>query len=69
MGPRSRERATDLWMALTACNALLREARETGFVQPEGWTVEELEQLVDDLAWQYVEETDGFADPRRSGSS
>ena len=68
MGPGSRERATDLWMALTACNALLRDARKTGFVEPEGWTIQELEQLVDDLARQYVEETEEFADPRRSGS-
>jgi len=52
------------WMALVACNDLLREARETGFAQPEGWTIEKLEHLIDNLMRQYVEETGGFADPR-----
>jgi hypothetical protein len=63
-GGLSRERAEDLWVAVAACNDLLREARETGFVQPGGWTLEELESLVEDLTKQYVEETGTFADPR-----
>ena len=63
-GEASRERATDLWMALTACNELLQDARNGGVVQPEGWTIEELERLVEDLTRQYVEETGHFADPR-----
>ena len=51
-------------MAVTACNDLLREAGETGYLQPEGWTVDELERLVDDLTRQYVDETRDLADPR-----
>ena len=62
----SRERATDLWMAVAASNSLLQQARTTGVVEPEGWTIEELERLVDDLTRQYLLETFGFADPRGS---
>lgn len=65
MDESRRERATNLWMALEACNSLLHEAHETGFVEPEGWTIQELETLVDDLATRYVDETIDFADPRR----
>ena len=66
MGEESaRERAANLWMAVSASNELLREARASGVVEPEGWTVEELEELVDDLTRQYVSETFGFADPRK----
>lgn len=59
-----RERATNLWMALEACNRLLREARASGVVEPEGWTMGELEELVESLSVEYVRQTEGFADPR-----
>ena len=59
-----RERATNLWMAVSASSELLREARASGVVEPEGWTIAELEELVESLTRQYVEETFGFADPR-----
>ena len=64
MGDISRKRAEDLWMAVAACDDLLREARETRSVQPERWTLEELESLLENLTEQYVEKT-GDARPRR----
>lgn len=33
----TRERAIHLWLGVTAAHRLLHDARETGFVQPEGW--------------------------------
>ncbi len=60
----AHERAANLWMAVSASNALLRDARATGVVEPEGWTIEELEELVEALTQQYVAETFRFADPR-----
>ena len=62
----ARERATNLWMAVAASNDLLRQARASGVVEPEGWTIEELEELVEDLMRQYLVETFGFADPREA---
>ena len=59
-----RERASNLWMALEASNALLQEVRTGGVVEPDGWTIEELERLVDDLTRAYVAEMGDFADPR-----
>ncbi|MBW3593085.1 MAG: hypothetical protein KY396_05280 [Actinobacteria bacterium] len=61
-----RERAANLWMAVSASNELLRQARASGVVEPDGWTIEELEKLVEDLTRQYVSETFGFADPREA---
>ena len=59
-----RERAANLWMAVAASSELLRRARASGVVEPEGWTIDELVELVEDLTRQYVAETFEFADPR-----
>ena len=65
MAESRRERVTNVWMALEASNRLLEEARASGVVEPEGWTIEELEDLAENLTRRYVEETEDFADPRR----
>ena len=61
MGAGSQQRQADLWLALLACEQLLRKA-EAGEITPDEWTVEELEDLMSSLAARAVDES--LAGPR-----